>query len=37
VLLDRCGFFDPYFALSPVIEDVEIKEGWLNIYERYAL
>ena len=29
--------FDPYAALSPTIESFEAKDGWLNIYERYAL
>ena len=28
--------FDPYFALSPTIQDVEIADGWLNVYETYS-
>jgi hypothetical protein len=29
--------FDPYFALAPTLREVEIKDGWLNVYETYAL
>jgi hypothetical protein len=28
--------FDPYFALAPTIQEVEIKDGWLNVYETYS-
>ena len=28
--------FDPYFALSPTIQSMEVKDGWLNVYERYG-
>lgn len=28
--------FDPFYALSPVIDHWEAQDGWLNIYERYA-
>ncbi|HQF69674.1 MAG TPA: hypothetical protein PLH39_00175 [Promineifilum sp.] len=29
--------FDPFYALAPVIDHWEARDGWLNVYERYAL
>lgn len=31
------ALFDPYYALSPAIDSFEARDGWLNVYEHYAL